>query len=334
MAKTSIEWADRVWNPLVGCSIVSPGCTNCYAMKMAARIERMREGSWRGMLAAGTPIPAGHYTGLTKPSKGGPVWTGKVAWAGDDKLMEPLRRKKPTRYFVNSMSDLFHESVPDEWIDKVFAVMALAPQHRFVVMTKRAKRMREYLSRPDVSVRVGLDALELVMEDHARNPKSEVGKGCIIKATDINPGALKLWPLPNVWLLVSVEDQRTADERIPELLATPAAIRGVSCEPMLGPIDFFGSEMDGPLVNGEPTLAQMSGPNGPYFIRYGASRLDWIIVGSESGPRARPCDLTWVSSIKDQCLLAGVPLYVENGRKISTPEMDGRTWTDFPQTIV
>ena len=136
--KTGIEWTDATWNPIVGCSVVSPGCTHCYAMSMAARIEKMTPGS--------------HYAGLTDASKAGPVWNGRLALAPDHILTQPLRWQKPRRIFVNSMGDLFHEDVPDDWIDRVFAVMALAPQHTFQVLTKRAERMRNYLLRdPDVA---------------------------------------------------------------------------------------------------------------------------------------------------------------------------------------
>ena len=133
---SNIEWTGDTWNPIVGCSIKSPGCTNCYAMPMAARIE-----------ATGvTDI----YDGLTEPSKGGPVWTGKLAFS-EKALLKPLQRKKPQTYFVNSMGDLFHEDAPDEWIDKVFAVMALCPQHTFQVLTKRSDRMRDYWQQQEIS---------------------------------------------------------------------------------------------------------------------------------------------------------------------------------------
>lgn len=137
---SKIEWTGQTWNPIAGCSIVSPGCTDCYAMTMAARLERMN--------------PAlEHYKGLTSPSKAGPVWTGKIGIAPDSTLLAPLRRKKPRMYFVNSMSDLFHEDVPDAVIDRVFAVMALAPQHTFQVLTKRTKRMHKYVSKQACAAR-------------------------------------------------------------------------------------------------------------------------------------------------------------------------------------
>ncbi len=124
MAETKIEWTDATWNPVVGCAIVSSGCTNCYAMKQAGRITRMTPGS--------------HYEGTVKDSKAGPVWTGVLKRAPDHIVTQPLRWRASRMIFVNSMSDLFHESVPDEWIDEVFAVMASSPQHVFQVLTKRA----------------------------------------------------------------------------------------------------------------------------------------------------------------------------------------------------
>ncbi|WP_146090272.1 DUF5131 family protein, partial [Rhodoblastus acidophilus] len=160
--KSKIDWTDATWNPIVGCSIVSPACTNCYAMAMARRIECMKSGT--------------AYEGTTRLSVNGtPVWTGKVAQAVEHALTQPLRWRRPRKIFVNSMGDLFHESVPDEWIDRVFAVMALAPQHTFQILTKRAKRMRDYLFHPTRSVGIGLAALGAVMAEHARNPKSSVG---------------------------------------------------------------------------------------------------------------------------------------------------------------
>ena len=131
-SNSNIEWTDATWNPIVGCSIVSPGCTNCYAMQMAARIETMRPS---------------HYDGTTKKVNGNAVWTGKVALAPDTILTAPLRWKRPRKIFVNSMGDLFHESIPDADIDRAFAVMALSPQHTFQVLTKRAERMLTWSQR-------------------------------------------------------------------------------------------------------------------------------------------------------------------------------------------
>lgn len=269
MSTTKIEWTEATWNPVVGCSIVSPGCTNCYAMKMAARIEAM----------GNQP----RYAGTTKKVNGKAVWTGKLAQAPESTLLEPLRRKKPTMYFVNSMSDLFHEAVPDEWIDKVFAVMALCPQHTFQVLTKRAKRMREYCTDEFVSARIWL-ASERQAGKAGGRPRDP-------------------WPLPNVWLGVSTERQQEADERIPELLQTPAAVRFISAEPLLGLIDLArDNSLIGRRFNslGEDITPGLLGNN---------ARLDWVIVGGESGSGARPMHPDWARSLRDQCGAAGVPYF-------------------------
>ena len=293
MAENSkIEWTDATWNPIVGCSVTSPGCTNCYAMTMAARLERM--GSER-------------YTGLTKPSKAGPVWTGVLRQAPEATLLQPLRWRQPRRIFVNSMSDLFHEDVPDEWIDQVFAVMALAPQHTFQVLTKRAARMRAYLSAARAHP-VGLAALDLTRACHARDADSAIGSGIMLQG-DI--AHLKVWPLPNVWLGVSVEDQPRANERIPHLLATPAAKRFLSCEPLLGLVELRRLGNDSAL--GQFKLNALDGLT---YVAGGAYRdippipsLDWIIVGGESGSGPRPMHPDWARSLRDQCQAANVPFF-------------------------
>jgi protein gp37 len=208
---TSIEWADATWNPVVGCSIKSPACTNCYAMRMAARLEAMSVAHERDH--GGDPGPMAHYRGTTRPSRGGPVWTGKLALAPESTLLKPLRWKRPRRIFVNAMSDLFHEDMPEDWIDAVFDIMGRARQHTFIVLTKRAIRMRAYCR--------SRFAIRGVFE-------------------------------PNVWLGVTAEDQERADERIPVLISTPAAKRIVSCEPLLGPIDLGAlRKIDQIIVGGE-----------------------------------------------------------------------------------
>lgn len=274
---TKIEWTEATWNPIVGCSILSPGCTNCYAMKMAARIEAM-----------GT---APHYAGTTRRVNGKAVWTGKLALAPERILTEPLRRKKPTMYFVNSMSDLFHEDVPDPWIDNVFAVMAMAPQHTFQVLTKRSDRMRRY-SNGQWARREALGALmEQIGGDEREGwfaPESDGKRGwsgmCV--------------PLPNVWLGVSTERQKETDERMPDLLAATAAVRFVSAEPLLGPIDFTS-------IARKTSEGLMRPLDGRFRT------LDWIIVGGESGPGARPMNPEWARSIRDQCVKAGVAFFMK-----------------------
>ncbi len=319
-AKSSIEWTGFTWNPIVGCSVRSPGCTNCYAMPMAARIERM----------GGAP----HYAGLTTQTRAGPVFNGKVAMAPERTLLEPLRRRKPTTYFVNSMGDLFHEAVPDEWIDRVFAVMALAPQHTFQVLTKRSARMRAWFderwqpapahsitfadgSTIDVTAeREGADRRRQVhIEAEALTLDPELGLGdtendALWDETD----SLKImqwqWPLPNVWLGVSAEDQRRADERVPDLLATPAAVRFVSAEPLLGPIQFDDYCDGSKFVDWLRGNWWHDGPlDAPGAISRGNPKLDWVIVGGESGKGARPMHPDWARSIRDQCAAAGVPFF-------------------------
>lgn len=289
--KSNIEWTDATWNPIAGCSIVSPACTNCYAMAQAARIERMVNGS--------------HYAGLTKIINGKAVWTGEVHQAPEAKLLEPLRWKRPRRIFVNSMSDLFHEAVPDEWIDRIFAVMALAPQHQFQVLTKRPERMRAYCSDARTRYRIARYVVDFLIAKQV-----EVGENWPVESEgDIDlPDDIKLrsWPLSNVWLGVTAEDQKRADERIPDLLATPAAVRFVSIEPMLGPVDLRAIRPDMTMKydalegRGEHLLGMKRG---------GGPRLDWVICGGESGPGARPIHPEWARSLRDQCAAAGVAFH-------------------------
>jgi protein gp37 len=260
-ATSSIEWTDRTWNPVRGCSIVSPGCVNCYAMKQAHRFS-----------GAGKA-----YHGLTKQTKAGPQWTGVVRTV-DAALLEPLSWRKPARVFVNSMSDLFHEDVPDAFIDQVFAVMGRAYWHTFQVLTKRASRMHAYMQDRHGDV---LDAFARVIVRAANSPRTVA------------------WPLPNVWLGVSVENQKFADERIPLLLQTPAAVRFISAEPLLGPVNL--REMAG---RDDWHVDALDTPDP-------SCRLHWVIVGGESGPGARPFDLAWARSIVQQCQAAGVPVFVK-----------------------
>ena len=300
---TGIEWTDATWNPIVGCSLASPGCTHCYAMAQAARIERMQPGS--------------HYAGTTQPSKAGAVWTGRMALAPEHILTQPLRWRRPRRIFVNSMGDLFHEDVPDEWIDRVFAIMALTPHHTYQVLTKRSARMREYMAAWP------MDSRE---PDRITNLAHEIAWGMRGYS---GSGGLAERPLPNVWLGVSTEDQRRADERGPDLLASPAAVRFVSAEPLLGPIDFERikiTETDaatGNKINIVDPLDAFKGMTWTTPLRgehagkrfYSGStsprpgKLDLVIVGGESGPNARPMHPDWVRSLRDQCGAAGTAFF-------------------------
>jgi protein gp37 len=246
-------------------------------MKMAGRIERMTEARRDGGLLG----PMTHYADTTKKVKGNDVWTGKVKQAFDSTLTQPLRWKSPRKIFVNSMGDLFHESIPDEWIDRVVAVMALSPQHTFQVLTKRADRMRQYLSDPETPRRIFLAADLISLDNRLSGPFTNY---------DAKAGIVKK-PLPNVWLGVSTEDQRRYDERKDDLRNTPAAVRFFSMEPLL------------------------SGIKADYLA-------DWVIVGGESGPGARPMHPDWARSLRDQCAEAGVPFFFkQHGEWIGTPDL-------------
>lgn len=284
---TKIEWTDATWNPITGCSVVSPGCTNCYAMKLAG--TRLKHHPTRA--------------GLTMESKAGPVWNGQVR-LNESMLHDPLKWRRPRMIFVCAHGDLFAENVPDEWIDQVFAVMALAPQHTFQVLTKRPERMRAYLARP-IS-RIVHDAVMLATRDQPEKRRTFLDRwpGGIIEDYIDGPIAETLragWPLPNVWLGVSVEDQKRAEERIPVLLETPAAVRWISAEPLLGAINL--TRLDIGLGYGANALAypSITGPG------RGIGRLDWIVAGGESGRDARPIHPDWARSLRDQCAAAGVP---------------------------
>jgi protein gp37 len=234
---SSIEWTDATWNPVRGCVKVSPGCAHCYAETFAER--------WRGV-------------------KGHPYEQGFDLRLVPEKLAEPLSWKKPRRVFVNSMSDLFQDGVPDAFIDRVFAVMALTPEHTYQLLTKRAERMRDYM----------------------RDPARHHGVAALLPANGrAYPRWPNEWPLANVWLGVSAENQPALDARLPLLLQTPAAQWFLSCEPLLGGLDIAKH-------------------------RPGANRL-WVIVGGESGPRARPCQTWWIRNIVRQCQQADVPVFVK-----------------------
>ena len=305
MTGTKIQWTEETWNPIAGCSVVSPGCTNCYAMRRTApRLSNNQA----------TP----HYHGTVQPSKGGYVWTGKIGIAGDTAFLKPLRIKRPTMFFVNSMSDLFHENVPDEVIDRIFAIMALCTQHTFQVLTKRSARMRQYTSDPDTPRRVYEIVCDMVVEGELP---------AVLRLDGIDDPGIKpswpriflgAWPLANIWLGVSVEDQARADERIPDLLATPAAIRFISAEPLLGPLDvlpylFIYTQEDDRLLGAAPAseLPELPfrDPESTPASDIATPRVDWVIVGGESGKGARPMHPDWARDIRDQCAAAGVPFF-------------------------
>lgn len=254
MAKTTIEWATDVWNPVTGCSKVSEGCRNCYAEGIAKRFWGNRP-----------------FTEVR---------------CHEDRLTEPLHWRKPRRVFVNSMSDLFHPDVPELFVLRVFAVMAMAPQHTFMILTKRPERMKEILASPTVQNDVWL-MTEKGLDDCA-----------------------PVWPLPNVWLGVSTENQQTADERIPLLLQTPAAVRFVSVEPMLGEVYLTNIQVSSGEYENALDLEEWEDLRDSEEVRSSRMKgntLDWVICGGESGPHARPMHPDWPRKLRDQCKEAGTP---------------------------
>lgn len=296
---SSIEWTDATWNPVTGCSVVSPGCTNCYAMRLAG--GRLQHHPSRA--------------GLTTPSKAGPVWNGQVR-LNEAMLTDPLRWTRPRRIFVCAHGDLFHEAVPDAWIDQVFAVMALAPHHTFQVLTKRAYRMRAYI-RDLLMLRRSVYVAALDVTGHGQTPKITYA------FTGLPDHEVGPWrPLPNVWLGVSAEDQARADERIPDLLATPAAVRFLSAEPLLGPIDLAGMLWrDSVGLTHRGVLPDKAEPDDfEYWTKHAGIR--WVIAGGESGPGARPMHPAWARRIRDDCAAAGVPFHFkQHGAWVHEPGM-------------
>jgi protein gp37 len=243
-SSSNIEWTEATWNPVAGCTVLSPGCTNCYAMRMAHRLEMMGQSK---------------YANTTRISGLRPKWTGRIVL--DQAALDlPRTWKKGRLIFVNSMSDLFHEAVPLEFIERVFKTMRETPQHTYQVLTKRAERLRQL------------------------------------------SGQLR-WA-ENVWMGVSVESEQYWP-RVAELKATPAAVRFLSLEPLLGPIR-----------------------------AHDLSGIQWVIAGGESGPKARPVRCDWIRAIRDACIKQGVAFHFKQwggvNKKATGRVLDGRTWDELP----
>jgi len=281
--KTTIAWTDTTWNPVTGCTKVSEGCRNCYALAIAERFWGKRK-----------------FTDVrTHP----------------DRLDAPLRWKKPRRVFVNSMSDLFHDAVQDEFIEAVFGIMAMASQHTFQVLTKRPERMLRWfttlggLETREQCVQREAERRAGVILDSRGSQRELYVPSCRLTDEDLSKRrAWPKWPLPNVWLGVSCEDQETANDRIPVLLQTPAAVRFLSCEPLLGTINLGWLRVD------EGNVDCLAGWRSDDFESCGVPRtataaIDWVIVGGESGRGHRPMQLDWARDLREQCRAAGVPFF-------------------------
>jgi protein gp37 len=245
---TSIHWTNETWNPLVGCSKISVGCARCYAAE-AAKSARLQQFAQYQMVKD---------------------WDGTIAFV-ENQLLKPLSWKSPKKVFVCSMSDIFHAHVKDEWLDKIFAVMAFARQHTFQVLTKRPERMRQYLSDPATVERI-----------------EEAGY-----SFTHNMDCINTWPLPNVWLGTSIENQEVVDQRIPYLLQTPAVVQFLSCEPLLESVDISN-------YISQSVLDTLICPS-----------VDWVIIGGESGSKSRPCHSRWIESLVTQCQQQSVAVFVK-----------------------
>lgn len=311
MASTSIQWTNKVWNPVTGCTKISLGCAHCYASRMAHRLN----GRY------GYPLAPNEFKVTLHP----------------DKLDAPLHWKKPSMIFVDSMGDLFHKDVPDEYIERVFVQMAIAQRHTFQILTKRADRMKLWFDWMTEKIK-----------------------------TSVWP-AVASWPLLNVWLGVSAENQATADERIPWLLKTPAAVRFVSVEPMLGPVDLGAVSYQGDtkyfldVLDGRYSTTPPRGMGNAFAHGLASMRpLTWVICGGESGPKARPMHPDWVRSVRDHCRATDTPFFfkqwgewtpgergrlyreqtidwadgqpmVKVGKEFAGKTLDGRQWIQFPE---
>lgn len=311
---TKIEWTDETWNPVRGCTIVSEGCKNCYAMKFAHRFS-----------GEGKP-----YEGLTRQTSTGPKWTGH-ARAIYTELRKPLSWKSPRRIFVCSMSDLFHDDVPDHFILLVFSIMAIAKQHTFQILTKRPERAVKWFGHIDPSW--ADPGMQIVSERARFHAWHDFGVNIEFSTYQ--------WPLPNVWIGTSIEDQKTANERIPHLLEIPAAVRFLSCEPLVGEIDLKFWRFPDPFIDNYPDDYGCGAPL--HIITKRGQNIHWVIAGGESGPGARPMHPDWVRSLRDQCQEAEVPFFFKqwgewlpNGQNPADEYYDredhfsGDPWDYFP----
>jgi protein gp37 len=308
---TKIEWAQESWNPIIGCSKVSEGCKNCYAERQAYRLANM------GHVEYGLVVNTRQR--LIDEDAG--TWNGKTVLV-ESIIEKPLNWKRPRRVFVCSMGDLFHESVPFEWIDQVFAVMALCRQHVFMLLTKRPERMQTYI--------LGQDFRGIAQQAAQLVENSDYHYDAIIDDYKRAGRCMK-----NVWLGVTAENQEASDERIPTLLQIPAAKRFVSVEPMLRPVDLKRIDYKGRDGSTRAFFDALTGQIAVIGKCLDGNKLDWVICGGESGPGARPMDPAWMRDLRDQCVLAGVPFFFKQwggvNKKKAGRVLDGQTWEEYPE---
>ena len=342
---TKIPYVTDTNNPIAGCEHVSPGCDHCYAEIMAGRINQLNPVCSKYKLVIRQDQTIISQKGNTTKVKLSSKWNGGVSMELKD-FKIPFHWKKPRRVFLCSMGDLFYKEVPNEWIDRLMTVIAMNPQHIFMVLTKRPARMKEYIeSRSelwDYIKDLAWDYAELL--DQKNMPKDWMFD------TDYQPdgegGYTKdpvliwegKWPLQNLWLGVTAENQTMADARIPILLKTPAVKRFVSYEPALGPVDFCKiRKLTGVGYVATNSLAGVSWYEDIDTNQHDwySNKLDWIICGAESGPGHRPMDEDWVMRVKQDCVRFSVPFFFKQkyigNKKIHMPLLHGRTWSQIPQ---
>lgn len=281
---TKIQWTDETINPIVGCSKISAGCENCYAATAAksARLQQFEQYKLVGN------------------------WDGTVQFV-ESQLLKPLSWKQPKMIFLFSMADPFHVNVPDEWIHRVMAMILLCPQHTFQILTKRSERMMNYFNQPNL-----WEVWTIIAENLLQIAEPKFRGTVNLNRHFSNRNMPK-----NLWLGVSVENQKAADSRIKHLRHTNATVRFLSCEPLLEPITLF--DVDG-------TVSQSFIEFWPREMQYPADVIDWVIVGGESGAKARPCHLDWIRSIVKQCQSAEIPVFVKqlgSNAIDSVPYIDG-----------
>lgn len=285
---TKISWSEATWNVVTGCTKVSDGCLNCY-------IDR-------------TPPFRMQHRKFDEPGIGGT--TGVLLHP--ERLDWPMRWRKSRRIFVNSLADLFHDQVSDDFIARVWAVMATSAEHTFQVLTKRPARMRALLNSTDFRGLVDEHWHRVMAQRPSR-------KQCL-------PGT---WPLPHVWVGTSTENQKTADLRIRQLLETDAAVHWISAEPLLGPID-LGAAAPVPYEREQGGFWRYGARTGLHgegkvWVPAPPAQLAWVVCGGESGPGARPMDLAWARSLRDQCARAGIPFHFKQGGSVLGREWGGHS---------
>jgi protein gp37 len=351
------DWYDATWNPTLGCSPLSPGCDHCDALRTVAQLARM--GGKAGAV----------YAGLTQPARGGAAWTGLIK-VRQDLLAWPLFRRDARRVLVGTMTDLFHSDLASAVIDQVHAVIAVAHWHRFLVLSKRSERMRAYYSDIDTPRRIAVEIARLAAAVRGEGttdilPATQTARQALSRAQrrwqpgldrvvyaaeDGAPRGISPWPLPNLWVGVSVEDQNRLD-RVRDLLQTPAALRWVCCEPLLGPIRLDALPIDGRRFDALVGVYSGRDARGRRVAeeRLQLARLGWVVAGGEVGDGARPMQADWLRALRDQCIAADVAFLfkrwgefapapangfgermVRVGRRSAGRLLDGRSWGEMP----